>query len=295
MNEHARRHAALDLTWLPSPRDGLAVPDRLAVALDDLDAAAVQESDTAWRVFFGSARSRDRAARTLDEQFRAAGVTLSAIDVDDEDWARRSQADLQPVRVGRLIIAPPWSVVPPDSETGTTVIRILPSMGFGTGHHATTRLCLRALQDIDLANRSFLDVGTGSGVLAIAAFLLGARPVSAIDSDPDAIESARDNLRLNGVEDGIRLTAGDFRRGAHAGARTVAANLTGAALIQGGLDLAACVEPPGVLVVSGFMHDEAETVLSALARVGRLMGRYDEDGWCAATYHLSARAGARHD
>jgi ribosomal protein L11 methyltransferase len=295
VNDTPRRHAVLDVTWLSSTRDGLTLPDQLAVALDDLEVAAIHESDSAWRVFFPTVEARDLAARVLGEQFRGCRFSVSSTDIADEDWARRSQADLQPVRVGRLIVAPPWSAVPADAAAGATVIRVLPSMGFGTGHHATTRLCLQGLQDIDVAGQSFLDIGTGSGVLAIAACLLGARPVSAIDSDPDAIDSAAENLRLNGVDSCVHLMTSDFHRGGAIRARAVTANLTGAALAQGHLDLAACVEPGGMLIASGFMRDEAEAVLSALSRVGDLTNRYDEDGWCAATLRVFARTEARHD
>jgi ribosomal protein L11 methyltransferase len=287
LNDTPRRHAALDLEWPSSAQPGLTWPERLSVALDDLEVTAVHESDSAWRVFFPTVELRNRAAHVLGDQFQASGLDVSPVEIDDEDWARRSQADLQPVRVGRLVVAPPWAAVSPDVDAGVVVIRILPSMGFGTGHHATTRLCLRALQAIDLANQPFLDIGTGSGVLAIAACLLGARPVSAIDSDPDAVESARENLRLNGVDARVDLATRNFRGGGAARAFVVTANLTGAALIQGQLDLAARVEPGGLLIVSGFMRDEADAVLSALSRGGAVTDRYDEDGWCAATLRAS--------
>ena len=295
MNDRLLPHPALDVAWRPSACDVAALHELLAAALDDPQTTAIHELDSSWRVFFTSAAARDRAARALDRDFRPLGVVVSPIEIADEDWARRSQAELGPVRIGRLIIAPPWSVLPPDAAAGATVIRILPSMGFGTGHHATTRLCLQALQETELANQSFRDIGTGSGVLAIAAFLLGARPVSAIDSDPDAIESARDNLRLNGVTEQVSLVAGDFRRVASARAQVVAANLTGAALVQGCRAIAGRVEPGGILVVSGFTSDEAEAVLSYLAQIGDLTNRYDEDGWCAATLRVFAQTETRHD
>ncbi|MBE3071364.1 MAG: 50S ribosomal protein L11 methyltransferase, partial [Acidobacteria bacterium] len=167
------------------------------------------------------------------------------------------------------------------------LVLIEPSMGFGTGHHATTRLCLRALASLDLRSRSFLDIGTGSGILAIAACLLGATPVIAIDTDPDAIESARGNLRLNGVTDRIQLVTDDFRRERHLRAATVVANLTGGALVQGCQEIARLVEGGGVLIVSGFTREETEQVYSALARLGQIVSSDEEDGWCTATVRVN--------
>ena len=155
----------------------------LQAALLDYGVAAIDEpAGGGWRVYFHDAAERDRAVRDIGQSF--LHFTVRAEDVPDEDWAARSQANLRAVRVGRLVVAPPWDV-PTDPAGAADVITILPSMGFGTGHHATTRLCLAGLQALTLQARSVLDVGTGSGVLAIAASLLGAAPVTGIDDDAE--------------------------------------------------------------------------------------------------------------
>ena len=161
-------------------------PDLLLALVDDYGPTAIEERGAAVRVFFPSPADRDAAQRALADRF-----DLASIDIPDEDWARRSQESLGPITVGRITVFPnPESRIPnPD----TLAIVIAPSMGFGTGHHATTRLCLAALQELDLNGASVFDVGTGSGILAIAAALLGAGRVHAIDHDADAVQSAEEN------------------------------------------------------------------------------------------------------
>src|SRR5262245_8504284 len=113
----------------------------LQAVLTDFGVAAIEErSADEWQVCFASAADRHAAARDVAERFPSLELTQS--DVQDEDWALRSQASLQAVRVGTLLVAPPWDAHPHD---GLSIV-IQPSMGFGTGHHATTRLCLAALQ-----------------------------------------------------------------------------------------------------------------------------------------------------
>ncbi len=262
MNDSVRAWPALDIH---------PVSELLQAALVDYDASAVDErSADDWRVFFTSPSERDRAAAALRIEFPDA--TIEAIDVPDEDWAARSQASLRAVRVGNIVVAPPWDV-----PAGPVVIIIQPSMGFGTGHHATTRLCIDALQRLNIAGRTVLDVGTGSGVLAIAASLLGASRSVGIDDDADAITAAQENLQLNPQAEATLLVA-DLRATDVGSADVVTANLTGGLLISAARALQDLVARGGSLVLSGLMAVEETDVLAAFP-AWSVNYRSEEDEW----------------
>jgi ribosomal protein L11 methyltransferase len=253
-------------------------PDLFAAALIDFDVAAIDEAaDDRWRVFFQTPAERDRALTALRRDF--AELTLSVVDVPDENWAARSQESLRRIRVGRIVVAPPWDL--PDSVDDGVAIVILPSMGFGTGHHATTRLCLAALQQFAVRDRTVLDVGTGSGVLAIAARVLGAADVLAVDDDADAIASARENLTLNrGVH--VELQVADVKRIVLTPFDVVIANLTGGLLMQAAGRLSDLTAAGGRLILSGFMQTEEVGVLAAFAGF-HVLDRGQEDEWMCVT------------
>lgn len=250
--------------------------DAFQAALTDFSVAALDEpSPDSLRVFFHDAAERDRALTSLQPEFR--DLELTTVDVPDDDWAARSQANLRAIEVGDLVVAPPWEVERVRLKADATVIVIQPSMGFGTGHHATTRLCLAALQRAHVRGRSVIDVGTGSGVLAIAASLLGASPVIGIDDDPDAIQSARENLELNpGTRVDLRL--GDLRSSVIGAADVVLANLTGTLLIQAAAQLLTLVAPSGRLILSGLMDNEEPSVVAAFTPLA-VLDRAQEDEW----------------
>ena len=158
-------------------------------------------------------------------------------------------------------------------------------MGFGTGHHATTRLCLAALQAIDVTGAFVLDVGTGSGVLAIAAVRLGAARALGVDNDPDAIQSANENLALNPPPRSggtVAFTVGDLMTLELPPADVVTANLTGALLIRAAGRLRQALRPGGVLIISGLLAGERDEVRRAFAGLGHV-GLADEDGWTTFT------------
>ncbi len=194
----------------------------------------------------------------------------------DRDWLAEWKAGLEPVTVGRLTVAPSWTVSGPDAAT----VVIDPGMAFGTGHHATTRRCLAALDRLDLTGRSLLDVGTGSGVLAVAAARLGAVRVVAVDVDPEAVRVARENASRNGVEVDVRH--GSVEAVPAERCDVTVANIATAAIVSlADALLAACGE---TLIVSGIAAERADQVTTVLGDRGARVTRVDEeDGWVAIT------------
>ena len=264
------------LTIRVSPDDDIAM-DLVAAALDGFDVFAIDEPEPGLiRAFFGSSAMRDRANEALSAS--RPDWLITPTDVPDEGWAERSQAGLKAVSVGRLVIAPPWDL-PEDGSLAQTIV-ILPSMGFGTGHHATTRLCLQALQELDVTGKSVLDVGTGSGVLALASARLGATDITGIDNDPDAIANAIENLKLNGLTSRVRFEQAGLEEWEPQRRYDVAtANLTGQMLIRFSDLLRVTVGASGHLVVSGLLEEEEDAVRAAFQLP--LVDRRAEGGWAS--------------
>lgn len=246
--------------------------DAMLALVDDFAPTAIEEHGQTTRVFFSTPDVRDRAGAALAD----ARCTVASIDVNDEDWARRSQEGLLPVTVGQLTIAPSPQPLA-SSLHSPAVLVIQPSMGFGTGHHATTRLCLAALQRVEISGRTMLDVGTGSGVLAIAAARLGARQSLGIDNDPDAVQAARENLALNPEVGGVEFRVAELGPDLPP-SDVVTANLTGALLVRTAPTLLSLVRPGGVLIVSGLLAEERPDVQEAFSSV-QLAWAQQEDEW----------------
>ncbi len=259
--------------------------DLVLALVDDFAPTAVEDAADGVSIFFSTAAKRDEARAAV--ALALPGATLASREVDDEDWAKRSQQNLTPITVGRITVTPPWFADASHAQAAAAdlTVTILPSMGFGTGHHATTRLCLAALQSLEVQGRRVLDVGTGSGVLAIAAAALGASEVLGIDFDPDAIINARENLDLNPSITGVRFETVDVRDAAQPTADIVLANLTGAVLVQNAARLRAAVAPGGTLIVSGLQTHEHADVLAAFA--GASVQRQDDElDWMALTFNF---------
>jgi ribosomal protein L11 methyltransferase len=256
--------------------------NRLYALLDDFEPVAIHDDDLndSWRVFFRTPASRDAALAALRGEH---GLAASAVDVPDEDWARRSQEDLRAIEADGLVIAPPWDV----PKGSTPVIIIEPSTGFGTGHHATTRLCLRLLRRLELRGARVLDVGTGSGVLALAAWKLGAADVVAVDNDPDALENARENMARNGAGPSIDVVCDDLGSLRIQRADVVLANLTGAVLVRFAEELRSLAIDGGYLILSGFAPQEAAVVRAAFRGL-TVIDESSEGDWAALSLRVDS-------
>ena len=267
----------------PSSIPGLDL-DLVVADLDGSGVTAVEDVGDGLRIFFTHARDRDGALAQLRAR---RDLTIESTDVPDENWAERSQAALQPVTVGAITVAPPWTVTADLRAQAGHLIVIQPSMGFGTGHHASTRLCLDWLQRTSVEGAAMLDVGTGSGVLAIAAAALGAASVVCIDVDPDALTAARENGDLNGVA-GARVAWQELDLSAAGAAlgrtfHVICANLTGGLLFRDAATFAGLAAPGAALIASGFQPSEAPHVIGAFKTAGwTLEGHSEEDDWVGA-------------
>ncbi len=184
--------------------------------------------------------------------------------IDDSEWLNQ---EFEPIRIGRrLVIAPPGRHT--DTRPDDIVIPLAPGMAFGTGHHPTTRMCLEWLEEIIMPGSKLLDVGTGSGILAIAALKSGAQRAVCLDIDQHAVDAAVGNLRRAGVADAASVYVGALPHPkAPAGMwDVVTANISAAVLCELSADLLACLGNDGVLIASGLLAERRDEVANAFTR-----------------------------
>lgn len=206
--------------------------------------------------------------------------------VDDSTWLNAWREHYEPIPIGdELVIVPIWDE---DKLTGDLARRkpivLEPGMAFGTGTHQTTQLCTTALSELSLAGKEVMDVGTGTGVLAIAAARLGASHVTAIDIDPVAVRAAQENIERNGLLSLIDAREGNLLDGYAQDAKfdVVIANILRDIVILLIPQVAERMNPGGLLLCSGFIDTQAPAVETALANHGfRLEKRYQRDDWMA--------------
>ena len=243
---------------------------------------------------------RVKAYWALDEELerklqtlaaRLDGLTAHGIDkgagavswkaVADEDWAETWKEFFHTEKIGaRTVIKPTWEEY--EAKAGEIVVELDPGAAFGTGQHATTSLCIRALEDLVRPGMTVFDVGTGSGVLAIVAAKLGAKRVEAVDFDSVAVRVARENVRQNGAEDVVHTERSDLLKSVAGEADLIIANIIADIIVRLFGEVKGFLAADGTMLLSGIIEDRLADVVEAAGRHGFSVEKIEQEkGWAA--------------
>jgi ribosomal protein L11 methyltransferase len=220
----------------------------------------------------------DQGLRDVLERFPDWVVQAKGISLKEEDWATAWKAYFKPARIGkRFLIKPTWEQVDPLPDD--IILELDPGMAFGTGTHPTTTLCLKALENIVKPGQKVFDLGTGSGILAIAAAKLGAE-VEAVDLDSVAVRVAQENVDLNHVSESVRVLRGDLGTVLSGQAEVVIANIIADIILMLLADLKRILSPEGEFLASGIIEHRACDVEEGMKKAGlEILERVEDSGW----------------
>lgn len=203
--------------------------------------------------------------------------TIHWREVKEAEWADAWKQYFHTTRIGEhLVVKPSWEEYAP--VTDDIVLELDPGMAFGTGTHGTTILCLECLETLVKPGMTVFDIGTGSGILSIAAAKLGAAAVQAVEYDTMAVETARANVRTNGVERIVKVEQGDLMNSIAGQADLIVANLIADLILKMTPSVLEHLKPRGCLVASGIIKDRLADVTAALARAGFVLNKIEEAG-----------------
>lgn len=261
----------------------------------DMQLADKDKSYAVIHAYIPGDESPEEAAALISEQLRSEGIgfELERETLKNEDWENEWKRFHKPMRVGkRLVIRPSWEPYAP--EEGELVICIDPGSAFGSGGDETTRTCLRLIEPHIAGGERVLDMGCGSGVLSIAALLLGARCALGVDIDKSAVETAVENAQLNAVGErfesrlGNVLTNSEFANGLGRGYDLVCANIAADVHLEMREIYGDKLRPGGKLILSGIIEGREEDVRSAFERGGfSYLGAEEENGWLALGFKMN--------
>ena len=230
---------------------------------EDVQVHAWFEPDATFQERLQALRSQLDMNRRLAPEVDLGTLAIDTVNVKDEDWSEVWKQFYKPFRAGRsLVVKPTWE--PYDAKPGDRVIEIDPGMAFGSGTHETTGMCLELLEDAVHGGERVIDVGTGSGILAIGAALLGARDVLAIDIDPTAVKVARENVAHNHLEQTVTTLEGNLLEKVDAQCEVCVANIIADVICMFAAPLNDHIVPGGLFICSGIIKEREQDVTDAL-------------------------------
>jgi len=227
---------------------------------------------------------RQRLNELKNDEFIDFGtLELEMQNVADEDWSENWKKYYKPFRIGsHLVVKPTWE--PYEAQDDDLIIELDPGMAFGTGTHETTNMCMQLLEKHLQDGMRVMDVGTGSGILAIAAARLGAKDILAIDIDPAAVKVAIENVELNGVKDQVRVVVGDLCKSEAMPCDLAVANIVADAICMLAGPLTRHLEKDRLLICSGIIREREQDVMNAATEAGyTLFDRIEKGEWVALT------------
>lgn len=247
-----------------------------------IDEELLQKRDEAAVSFYVSEEiNAAEVASLLKTRMTAAGLAYSPelIAMNETDWADNWKQYYKPIRIGRrLVIVPEWESF--DAEKSDVIVKMDPGMAFGTGTHESTQLCAALLEERMTAGSRVLDVGTGSGILAIAAVKLGASRADGFDIDPMAVKVAKENAALNDCSDKVSFAQSDLLSAVTGVYDFVTANITAEIVMRMAVNIAAYMKGGAFLAVSGVIDEQCKAVSDSLAKGGlEIVEISHENGW----------------
>lgn len=215
-------------------------------------------------------------------------LTLESDTLEEEDWETSWKKYYHPVRVGkRILICPCWEADTVEKRPDDVQVLLDPGMAFGSGTHETTRLCMQFLEQTLTPNDTLLDVGCGSGILAITGMLLGAKDAVGVDIDELAVKIAKENAALNGMEEQISFVCGDLTEKLSGTYDVICANIVADVLVRLAAGIVPFMHQKTRLVVSGIIADRKDEVFAALEAHGlRKIDEAEEKDWISAIWML---------
>lgn len=257
------------------------------IDLIDEELLAKDREHAVIHVYISPEANPAEAISFLEERYNAEGISheITCASCVKEDWINNWKKYFKPIPVGeKLLIRPLWEEE--FDAQGRTVLDLEPGLAFGTGTHETTRLCLELLEKYLQPGCDFLDMGCGSGILSVAALLLGAKTAVGVDIDPLAVKTAVENARINRVEERFTGICGDLAEKVSGKFHVIAANIVADIVILLSKDAPRFLYEDSVYIVSGIIDTREADVLEALRGTFDVIERREEKGWVAMALKL---------